>query len=114
MKNLIYYISILFISLSLSFCTSSKNTVNDKSSNYGSSMINLFEDNFTEEQFDSICNADTIPSDLLKWHKNYIRDYETREGKTQYLFIKKLGNDEQIYRLEKVGNTYNITKRIIK
>ena len=33
----------------------------------------------------------------------------------QYLYIKKLGKNEQIYRLEKVGeDSVFITKRIIK
>lgn len=79
----------------------------------GNVMKNAFEAVFTNSQFDSICIADTLPSSLDLWHKMYYRDYETREAKTQYLFIKRLGKQESIYRLEPIDDSnYKITKRI--
>lgn len=81
----------------------------------GLSMKNAFERSFTASQFDSICTADSLPTDLLKWQRTAIRDFETREGSYEYLFIKRLGKGEQIYRLEKINDdVYKITKREIK
>jgi len=81
---------------------------------YGMSMKNAFENVFSKAQFDSICFADSLPADLKKWQRTQFRDFETREGETMYLFIKRLGNGEQIYRLEERGDSFKITKREIK
>lgn len=81
---------------------------------YGMSMKNAFENVFSKAQFDSICFADSLPTDLKKWQKTQFRDFETSEGETMYLFIKRLGNGEQIYRLEERGDSFKITKREIK
>ncbi len=81
---------------------------------YGSSMKNAFERLFTKPQFDSICVADSLPTDLNKWHKMQIRDFESKDGKDMYLFIKKLGLNEQIYRIEVIGENFKITKRETK
>lgn len=79
----------------------------------GKVMKNAFESVFTKSQFDSICIVDTLPVDLEFWHKLYYRDYETRQPKTEYLFIKRLGKQESIYRLEPTDDSkYKITKRI--
>lgn len=37
---------------------------------------------------DSICNADTIPTDLTKWKATHFRNYEDRKPFTQYLYVK--------------------------
>lgn len=91
-------------------------TVNQPSKQvYGVMMKNAFERVFSEAQFDSICHADSLPTDLKKWQKLDIRDDETRVGSYEYLFIKRLGQNEQIYRLEDYGNgNYKITKRETK
>lgn len=81
---------------------------------YGISMKNAFENVFSKAQFDSICFVDSLPTDLKKWQRTQFRDFETREGETMYLFIKRLGNGEQIYRLEERGDSFKITKREIK
>ena len=81
---------------------------------YGMSMKNAFENVFSKAQFDSICFADSLPTDLRKWQRTQFRDFETREGETMYLFIKRLGKGEQIYRLEERGDSFKITKREIK
>ena len=95
----------------LAACSAQKRT---SDVTYGLSMKNAFERVFSRSQFDSICVADSLPSDLRKWRRTQIRDFETREGETMYLFIKRLGNGEQIYRLEEVGGGFKITKREIK
>lgn len=78
-------------------------------------MKNMFEDNYTIAQFDSICNADSISNDLKEWHVVGLRDFETRQNVTQYLYIKELYNGkESIYRLQKLPNgKYRITKRVV-
>ena len=80
----------------------------------GTIMINSFEKSFSNEQFDSIAFSDSIPNDLKKWHALYLKDNEGI-GFAQYMFIKKLGKGEIIYRLEKIGeDSVFITKRVIK
>lgn len=102
---------ILFITIFLIGCAP-KFIINTDS--YGTSMVNSYEKVFSNAQFDSIAIADTIPNDLSKWIQLPLNEYE--EGWFyQYLYIKKLGQNEQIYRLEKIGeDSVFITKRIIK
>lgn len=82
---------------------------------YDTQMMNSFEGYFTVEQFDSICAADSIESDLNMWHMIPLRDAETKENVSQYLYIKSLGEHENIYRVQKIDSViYKITKRITK
>lgn len=97
--------------MSLAACGTQKQEV---TATDGTSMKNAFERLFTPSQFDSICVADSLPSDLNKWHRMAFRDHETRKGEYEYLFIKRLGKGEQVYRLEKIGTSYKITKREIR
>ena len=81
--------------------------------NYGLSMRILYDREFTYAQFDSICVADTIPINLDLWKAYSTRDYETNDIITEYLYIKRLGNNEEMFRLMiKDEDTYNIYKRI--
>jgi len=82
---------------------------------YGLPMMkNLYEREFTQKQFDSICIADTLSPKLDRdWIQLMVRDYETREPIEAYMFIKSLGSDECIYRVVKQKNSkYKISKRI--
>ena len=105
---------IIFITfiLCLFACGSVQRSVDNNT--YGEAMKNSFERLFTKPQFDSICAADSLPKDLKKWHKMQIRDFETKDGKEMYLFIKRLGKSEEIYRLETIGDSLKITKRETK
>ena len=81
--------------------------------NYGLSMRILYNREFTYTQFDSICVADTIPANLSLWKAYSSRDYETNNIITEYLYIKRLGANEEMFRLIMVNDsTYNIYKRI--
>lgn len=91
-------------------CGSQRQTLDD---NYGMSMKNAFEGVFTRPQFDSICFADSLPRDLKKWQRMQFKDYETKEFQFMYLFIKRLGKGEEVYRLEESGDNFKITKREI-
>lgn len=79
----------------------------------GSVMRNAFEGHYSNGQFDSICAKDSIPNNLGKWNINRFTDYETNDALNEYLYIKALGSEERIYRLEKIGgDSFKITKRI--
>ena len=80
---------------------------------YGTSMRILYERDFTRAQFDSLCVADTIPANLKLWKSQSFRDYETNKLMKEYLYIKRLGSDEELFRLMMpTDTTYNIYKRI--
>jgi len=82
---------------------------------FGANMYNVYEKEFTKEQFDSICKADLLINNLSKWHQLSMRDGETNQIVVEYMFIKSLGSYECIYRLVKTNdNIYKITKRIKK
>lgn len=106
MKKLLY-LSLLFI---LSCCHTTKDvpSIQDE---YGNDMFEQ-EYSLSKMQFDSLCISDTLPNDLDKWEKMYIRNAITRKGEALYLYIKKLGKQQSIYRAEKMSNdSVYITKR---
>lgn len=108
MKNFIYFLIILFVCA----CTSVKKPFVTE---YDNIMFNEYENVYTQCQFDSICNVDTLDNNLGTWIMLPLRDYETKENVTQYMFIRSLGENECIYRVQKINdNTYKITKRITK
>lgn len=43
---------------------------------------------YITSNIDSICQVDTLPTNSEDWILNPLRDYETREGIIQYLYIK--------------------------
>lgn len=80
---------------------------------YGLSMKIIYDKNFSYAQFDSICVADTIPLDLKLWKMYSTTDYETNAIINEYMYIKRLGSNEELFRLMMVNDsTYNIYKRI--
>ena len=80
---------------------------------YGASMRILYNRDFTRHQFDSICEADTIPSDLKLWKRYSTKDFETDSVIVEHLYIKRLGVNEEIFRLMVKGDDrYNIYKRV--
>ena len=80
---------------------------------YGTGMRILYDKEFTQYQFDSICLADTIPGNLDMWRKLKSVDYETNKPIEEYLYIKRLGANEEMFRMMMVNDsTYNILKRI--
>lgn len=103
----IFYLLLTAIILS---CSSGK-SISDGDV-YSPIMKNAFEGIFTALQFDSICHADSLPTNVEKWQQMPIQDFETGDKKIEYLFIKSMGKNEQIYRLEKRNENYFISKRI--
>ena len=115
MKKILIFIFI-FIQIIAFACSTSKELVKpeDSEMTFGV-MMNAFEDYYTLSQFDSICIADNLNPNLQDWGKLKLTDYETKEKFIQYLFIKSLGNNEQIYRVQFVNDSIvKVTKRITK
>lgn len=93
-------------------CTTTKTPYTQE---YDNLMVNEYEGYYNKHQLDSICIVDTIEPNLEKWHILGLRDGETNENVTQYLYIKTLGEFESIYRVQKINDDrYKITKRITK
>lgn len=105
-----YLYGLLVSSLLIISCKTSSPILGDVQ--YGVSMYNAFEQVYTVQQFDSICNADKISNDLSTWKQLSFKDGETNNVVTEYMFIK---SNSCIYRLiKKSDTTYKITKRITK
>ena len=80
----------------------------------GDTMIRTMNGNYSLAQFDSMCVADTIPTDLLKWQNLWVVDYETGSKITLYLYFKENGINESVYRVERVSDdSVKINKRVI-
>lgn len=111
-RNILVAISILCMTFS---CSVSKEYVPDPIEYGATIMQNAFEGYYTKVQFDSICRADTLKNDLGAWYLVPMKDDETKENVSQYLYIKSLGQNEIIYRVHMINpNKYKITKRITK
>lgn len=106
---------IILISLFITGCSIYK-TNNEIS--YGSSnktMSNSFKNYYNIEQFDSICKADTLNTNISNWEVIKLKDYDTNENIYQYFYIKSIDNYEIIYRVHIINDSiYKITKRIKK
>lgn len=103
---------LVFLVLMVCACTTTKLPYTQE---YDNIMLNEYEGYYTPYQLDSICVADTLEPNLNNWHIIGLRDDETKENVSQYLYIKTLGEKESIYRVQKIDdNTYKITKRVTK
>lgn len=110
MKHLKFFI--LGLLLMVSACASLNTPYTTE---YDTQMMNEYEDVYTQWQLDSICDVDGLEHDLDSWYIVALRDYETKENVTQYLYIHSLGEYECIYRVQKLDNgLYKITKRVTK
>lgn len=110
MKSLKYIF--IFIFLFVLGCTTISTPFTTE---YNNQMFNSFSGYYNTQQFDSICITDSIEHDINHWIILYLKDDETKENISQYLYIKSLGKSEQIYRLQIINDsTYKITKRITK
>ena len=78
----------------------------------GNIMRNSYELDFTKSQFDSVCKAEDLPTDLSLWLSNHMRDYETKNPMYRYMFIKRMDSLEVLYILDLDNEKYNFTKRI--
>ena len=68
---------------------------------------------FNGRQLDSLCVADTIPSDLTNgWLHKVYTDFETNKPIIRYMYIKELNdNFEIIYFVTPKDDIYIVSKR---
>ena len=115
MKRFKYFIFSLIISVFLFSCNTSSYYAKPEADIQYGLMMNAYEGIFTSTELDSICKADTLNPDLNTWIILPMKDYDTNENISQYIFIKSLGEHEAIYRVQKLGTgQYKITKRVTR
>ena len=78
----------------------------------GNNMKNSFNNEFTKDQFDSICIVDKLPNNLKKWDSLPLIDGENRSRAVKYMFIQRMDSLEVLYILKKINNKYKLNKRI--
>ena len=74
-------------------------------------MLALIDAEFTKYQFDSLCVADSLPNDLKKWLYWEFIDYEDNKTIKEFIYIKKVNEDDIMYRVI-VDDNYNVMKRL--
>ena len=108
MKRILYIFGFVLCAIFFACNTTQTSTVG-----YDNLMFNLYEDYYTKYQFDSICSVDGLDNNLESWIMVTLKDDDTKENVSQYMFIKSLGEKESIYRVQKINdNLYKITKRV--
>lgn len=96
---------VLFMILGCTSCSTSKN-MNNQAMEYAMDTI-------VNKQFiDSVCVTDTLASFPSEWIYTPIRSYEEKKDISTYGWIKS--TNWTFYRIIKDGDSYRITKRIIK
>lgn len=80
----------------------------------GDIMVNTMKGKYTYAQFDSMCIADTLPQKLAEWKFLGLREYESRQRASLFLYMKSNGRYETVYKVEEtMDDSVRITKRII-
>lgn len=112
MKGFIEKLFIAFIFLFAISCSTSKETSEIV---FGASSIqSSYEMTITQNQLDSICDADFLPK-YDKWLMAKFTDYETDSVFIKRMYVKEYSeNEEIIYILIGNNEPYKITKRIGK
>lgn len=101
---------LVFLFCSLLFCcktTNIENNIQPKMSNMQYIIDTIIYKGF----IDSVCVADTIPSDHTQWMPLYQKDYETQFDATQWTYMKAY--QTTVYTIQyKDNGKYRFTKRI--
>lgn len=104
-KGLIILLSVLVLSCGV------KNT---EFLTYGGKMETAYEQLLTANELDSVLVKECVPTDMGKWKASVYKDFEDGSDMTEYLYIKSLGKNETIYRAERRGDKFKLSKRITK
>ena len=81
----------------------------------GDVMVNTMKGKYSMAQFDSMCVADTLPRSLAEWKFLGLKDYESNQRNSLFLYMKSNGRNESVYKVEQtMDDSVKITKRIIK
>ena len=112
MKKLLY-ILILFIIV----CCAPKKTYTEWM-NYnmiGKTAIQSYEYDYSRSEFDSMCNADNIPNDILLWISTPFINAADKTSFTRYIYTVKNNIDslmDDVYIMEIINDTlYHIELR---
>ena len=108
MKKLFY----LFVSLLILACT--PKSIADGTENMGNTMLLNFNGKLSMEQFDSMCVADTLPKSLADWKFLGLKDYESNQRVSLFMYMKRNNKEEIMYRAEDtMDDSVKIIKRLI-
>lgn len=77
----------------------------------GDVQLVQYNKEYTISQFDSLCDADTISSELKNWETVPLLDEESKTPIKRYLYIKDSSN---LYILTVQDSIYNVSKRIVR
>jgi hypothetical protein len=108
MKKLFY----LFISLLILACT--PKSIVDGNKDMGNTMLLNFSGKISMAQFDSMCVADTLPKNLMDWKFLGLKDYESNQRVSLFMYMKRNNKEEIMYRAEDtMDDSVKIIKRLI-
>jgi hypothetical protein len=108
MKKLFY----LFISLLILACT--PKSIVDGNENMGNTILLDFNGKISMAQFDSMCVADTLPKSLADWKFLGLKDYESNQRVSLFMYMKRNNKEEIMYRAEEtMDDSVKIIKRLI-
>jgi len=106
----ILYLLFAFTILGCSY----KITTNGGEENVGNTMLNSINKKFSMQQFDSLCIADTLPRKLSDWKFLGLKEYESNQRVSLFMYMKRDSLTESVYRAEDtMDDSVKIIKRII-
>lgn len=117
-KRFLNIVALLVITLSITSCGLTNKIFHKNVDNepiVAGSIQNMYmiTYDFNAKQLDSLCVADTIPSDLTDgWLRKVYTDFETNKPVIRYMYIKELNdNYEIIYFVTPKDDMYIVSKR---
>ena len=110
MKNIF-----LILFCAIFFACSPKVITDGGENNVGNVMMNSINKKMSIYQFDSLCIADTLPRSFEYWELLGLKEYEDKKAVSLFMYIKRSGTDESVYRVEEtMDDSVKVIKRIIK
>jgi hypothetical protein len=94
---------------------SPKITTDGGEANIGNVMANVINKKMSMAQFDSLCNADTLPNNLGYWQFLGLKEYENNQRVSLFMYMKRNGSNEAVYRVEEtMDDSVKVIKRVIE
>lgn len=94
---------------------SPKITTDGGEANIGNVMANVINKKMSMAQFDSLCNADTLPNNLGYWQFLGLKEYENNQRVSLFMYMKRNGGNEAVYRVEEtMDDSVKVIKRVIE
>ena len=96
------------------FACSPKITTCGGEENIGNVMINTDNKKYSMQQFDSMCVADKLPRNLTDWKFLGLKEYESNDRVSLFMYMKRGNLTETVYRVEDtMDDSVTIIKRVI-